>query len=136
MFTTYDILNDVNEMRGWIDRFFNDRPYMNASADYPYVNLYEKDDDIELRITAPGLKESDIKLELIDNRLFIETDKKKDYENKSYIRKERVFGTFRKTVELPYRVDPNRIEALMKDGLLTVKLRRSEETKPKRIEIH
>ncbi len=135
MFTTYDLLNDVADLRNWFDGFFNDRPYLTARADYPYVNLYEKDDNIEIAVIAPGIKGEDIDLELINNRLNIEIEKKSDYADKAYIRRERDFGKFKKVVELPYRVDPNRIEASMKDGILTIKLNRSEETKPKKIEI-
>jgi len=136
MFTTYNILNDINEMRRWMNGFFNDRPYMGVSVDYPYVNLYEKNDELEIKVIAPGLNVNDINLQLIENRLLIEAAKKSDYEEKAYIRKERNFGTFKKTIELPYRVDSDKIEATMKDGILTVKLKRSEDTKPKKIEIH
>jgi len=136
MFTTYDLLNDVTDLRNWFDGFFNDRPYLGRIADYPYVNLYEKNDAIEVAVIAPGVKAENINLQLIDNRLTIETEKKSDYLDKPYIRKERTFGAFKKVVELPYRVDPNKIEANMKDGILTVKLTRAEETKPKKIEIH
>lgn len=136
MFTTYDLLDDVADLRNWFDGFFNERPYLGRRADYPYVNLYENNDDIHVAVIAPGVKAEDINLQLINNRLTIDTEKKSDYLDKPYIRKERNFGAFKKAVELPYRVDPNKIEASMKDGILTVKLTRAEETKPKKIEIH
>jgi len=136
MFTTYDYLNDVNELRNWFDGFFNDRPYLGRATDYPYVNLYEDNDNIEVAVVAPGVKVENINLQLIDNRLTIDTEKKTDYLDKPYIRKERDFGAYKKVVELPYRVNPDKIEARMKDGILIVKLTRAEETKPKKIEIH
>jgi HSP20 family protein len=136
MFTTYDLLSDVADLRNWFDGFFNERPYWGATADYPYVNLYEKDDNIEVVVVAPGVKAEDINLEMINNRLTLEIDKKSDYVDKAYIRRERDFGKLKKVVDLPYRADPNKIEAGMKEGILTVKLTRAEETKPKKIEIH
>jgi len=136
MFTTYDFLNDVNDLRHWFDGFFDDRKYLVRTRDYPYVNLYENNDDIEVVAIAPGVKVEDINLQLEDNRLTIETEKKSDYLDKPYIRKERDFGAYKKVVELPYRVNPEKIEANMKDGILTVKLTRAEETKPRKIEIH
>jgi len=135
MFTTFNLLNDVNEMRSLFNNFFNERPYW-AAIEYPYVNLYEKDDEIDIIVTAPGIKAGDINLELVDGRLLIETDKKDDTEKKDYIRKERGFGKFRKSVQLPYRVDPDRIEAKMTDGILHVKLYKSPEAKPKKITIN
>jgi len=116
--------------------FFTDRPYLGRATDYPYVNLYEDNDNIEVAVVAPGVKVENINLQLVDNRLTIETEKKSDYTDKPYIRKERDFGAYKKVVELPYRVNPDKIEANMKDGILTVRLTRAEETKPRKIEIH
>jgi len=135
MFATYNLLDNVNEMRSLIDNFFDDRFYT-RTVEYPYVNLYEKDDTIEIAALAPGQKVENINLQLIDNKLILAAEKKNDYEDKSYIRKERDFGTFRKTLELPYRVDQNKIEASLKEGILTIKLVKAEEAKPKKIEIH
>jgi HSP20 family protein len=136
MLTTYDFLNDMSELRNWFDGFFNERPYITRRTDYPYVNLYENGDNIDIAVLAPGVKAEDINLQLIDNRLTIEAEKQIDYKDRPYIRKERNFGTFKKTVVLPYRADQNKIEAIMKEGILTVRLVRAEETKPKKIEIH
>ena len=136
MYTTYDIFNDIYEMKNLFDNFFNDIPYTRRLMDYPYVNLYEKDNEIEITVLAPGEKVDDINLQLIDNSLVIEIQKKSDYKDEPYIRKERTFGTFTKSVKLPYKVDPNKIEARINDGILTVKLVKSEEAKPKKIEIH
>ncbi|MFH0976193.1 MAG: Hsp20/alpha crystallin family protein [Spirochaetota bacterium] len=136
MFTTYDLLNDVTDLRNWFDGFFNERSYLESKEDYPYVNLYEKNDDIEVVILAPGVKTENFNIQLVDNKLSIETVKETDHVDNTYIRKERNFGAFRKIVDLPYRVDPNKVEANIKDGILTVKLARAEETKPKKIEIH
>jgi HSP20 family protein len=136
MLTTYDFLNDMSELRNWFDGFFNERPYITRRNDYPYVNLYENGDNIEVAVLAPGVKAENINLQLIDNRLTIEAEKQIDYKDRPYIRKERNFGTFKKTVVLPYRADQNKIEAIMKEGILTVRLVRAEETKPKKIEIH
>jgi len=135
MFTTFNLLNDVNEMRSLFNNFFTERPYW-AAVEYPYLNMYEKDDEIDIIVTAPGTKAEDINLELADGRLLIETEKKDDAGNKNYIRRERSFGKFKKSVQLPYKVDPDKIEAKMIDGILYVKLYKSPEAKPKKITIN
>jgi len=135
MITTFNLLNDVNEMRSLFNNFFNERPYW-ATADYPFINLYEKDDVIDIVVTAPGLKVEDINLELRDDILLIETEKKDTTGKKNYIRRERNFGKFRKSVQLPYKVDADKIEAKMTDGILHVKLHKSPEAKPKKITIN
>jgi len=135
MFTTYDIFNNISEIRHTLDNFFSEN-YTRRIVDFPHVNLYEKDDTIDIAVLAPGEKVENIDLQLIDNSLRIEIDKKSDYRDSHYIRKERNFGKFRKSVMLPYRVDPNKIEATMKNGILRIKLVKSEDAKPKKIEIH
>jgi len=72
MLTAYDFLNDMSELRNWFDGFLNDRPYITSRTDYPYVNLYENNDKIEIAVLAPGVKAENINLQLIDNRLMIE----------------------------------------------------------------
>jgi len=136
MLTTYDLLNDINRMRGLFDSFFSDRTFMGRAEEYPNVNLYEKDDEIEIAVLAPGQKVNDINIELKDNRLLIEADKKDDHVDNNYIRTERTFGTFRKYIDLPYRVDPEKINASIKDGILTIKLVKSPDAKPKKILIN
>jgi len=135
MITTYNLINDINRMRGLFDNFFSENAYLDKTDEYSSVNLYEKDDEIEIVVLAPGLKAEDINLELADGRILIETDKKNDYSDQSYIRRERTFGTNRKSVELPYKVDPDKIDAGFKDGILTIRLVKDPDAKPKKITI-
>jgi len=135
MYTTYDIFDDVLNLRNLVDRFFSDTPSISRRYDYPYVNLYENGDNLEIRVLTPGVRVEDININLIDNSLVIEGDKKADYKDIPYIRRERDFGRFSKSIKLPFKVDVNNINATMKDGILIVKLVKSEEAKPKKIEI-
>ena len=136
MFTTYDVFDDVLSLRNWVDRFFSEHPAQNRWVEYPYINLHEDNDAVEIRALMPGVKSDSLNIQLLDNSLLIEGEKVSDVdEKKSYIRKERTFGRFNKSVKLPYRVDPAKIEARLKEGILTVKLVKSEEAKPKRIQI-
>jgi len=135
MYTTYDIFNDLLDLRGTIDRFFRETPSVSRRFDVPYINLYDQGDVLEIRALVPGLAPEDLNIQLIDNTVRIEGEKKSDYLDKPYIRKERAFGSFKKAVKLPFRVDPNSIQAAMKNGVLTVRLAKSEDAKPRRIEI-
>lgn len=136
MYSTFDVFDELLGMRNWFDRYLNEIPSGRLTIEYPYVNLYESGDEIEIKVVAPGIKGEDFNIQLIDNTLYIEGEKKDDHVDKSYIRKERDFGKFRKAVKLPCRVDNSRIDAGMKEGILTIKLLKSEEAKPKKIEIH
>jgi len=133
---TYDIFDDIFELRHMVDNFFNGIPARTGRRDFPFISIYEGGDELVIKAVAPGVKAEDLNIQLVDNSLIIQGEKKNDYSEQPYIRKERHFGRFNKSVKLPYRVDPDKIKAEMKNGILTVELSRSEETKPKKIEIH
>jgi len=134
MYTAYNILDDMIRLRNVFDDFFTNTGTASRS-DFPYVNLYEDGDNIELRAIIPGVESKDIDIQLTQDGLIITGERKSDLKDKPYIRKERDFGKFKKSVKLPYSVDREKINASLKDGILTVTLTKSEEAKPKKIEI-
>jgi len=133
---TYDIFDDIFKLRNMVDGFFDEIPYQGRRADFPFVSLYEEEDELVIKAVAPGVKAEEMNIQLVDNSLIIQGEKKNDYADQPYIRKERQFGKFNKSIKLPYRVDPNKVKAEMKNGILTIELSRSEDTKPKKIEIN
>ncbi|MDY6969595.1 MAG: Hsp20/alpha crystallin family protein [Spirochaetota bacterium] len=135
MYTTYNLFDNLLGMRNFMNNFFTEIPSSSRVREYPYINLYEKNDIINITVIAPGLKVADLNLELINNSLIIEGEKKSDYQDKPYIRKERKFGKFKKSVKLPFKVDENDVKAEMKNGILTITLNKSEDAKPRKIEV-
>ncbi|HPV42127.1 MAG TPA: Hsp20/alpha crystallin family protein [Spirochaetota bacterium] len=99
------------------------------------MEIYEGKDELEIRALLPGIKAADLNVHLVDNNLIIEGEKKNDYEDNPYIRRERQFGSFKKSFTIPYRVDANAISADLTNGILHIKLQKSEDAKPKKIEI-
>lgn len=135
MYTTYDVFDDVVNLRNLVDRFFTEAPAVRRNVEYPYVNLRENNDEVVITALLPGVGVDSLNIQLIDNSLVLEGEKKSDVQDKPYIRKERAFGRFKKAVRLPYRVDGDKIEAGLKDGILTIRLAKAEEARPKKIEI-
>ncbi len=137
MFFTHDLFDDVLRLRDVVDGFFKTVPVaLERVRTFPYVNVYEKGDRIEIRAMVPGVPVNELNVELVENRLIIEGERRPEEENKNYIRSERTFGHFRRVVELPYRVASESIQAVLNDGILTITLEKSEEAKPKRIAIN
>ena len=137
MFFTHDLFDDVIRLRDVVDGFFKTVPVaLERVRTFPYVNVYEKGDRIEIRAMVPGVPGNELNVELVENRLIIEGERRPDEENRNYIRSERNFGHFRRVVELPYRVAAESIQAVLNDGILTITLEKSEEAKPKRIAIN
>lgn len=97
------------------------------------VDVIEKDNAFELTAEIPGLDAKNIELSLSDGVLTIKGEKNEEKEEKTKDRyvSERRYGSFRRSLQLPATVDAGKIEATYKNGVLTVKLPKSEEAKKK-----
>jgi HSP20 family protein len=135
MFSTYNMFDEMLDLRNVIERFFDENPVTAARADFPPVNLYEEADGIEVTAFMPGVRADSLNLQLLNQSLVIEGEKKSDLQEKPYVRRERTFGTFQKSVRLPFKVDPGSVEATLRDGVLTVRLTKAPEARAKKIEV-
>lgn len=95
----------------------------------PAVDVVEKDNAFELTAEIPGLDAKNIELSLADDVLTIKGEKNEEKEEKTKDRyiSERRYGSFRRSLQLPSSVDPTRIEANYRSGVLTVTLPKSAE---------
>jgi HSP20 family protein len=105
----------------------------------PAVDIYETDSH-EVVITAelPDMKKEDIGVTFENNVLTLSGERKQDQATKreQYQRVERHFGSFSRSFTLPSTVDASKIAATYKDGVLTIRLPRREEAKPKQITVN
>ncbi len=103
----------------------------------PAVDLVEADEHYVLRADLPGVKESDVSVELEDNVLTVSGERRFEHEhtNGGYRRLERSYGRFSRTLTLPDGVDPASIEAHFADGVLEVQIPKPERRKPHKVEI-
>ena len=132
---TYNFFDDVMNLRDIFDDFFTKRTSFEPYREFPFVRIHEEEDRLTIASLMPGIKPEDMDIQLVDDSLVISGEKKTDYESKPYLRKERFFGEFKKLIKLPYRVNHQSIKADLKDGVLTITLEKSEDAKPKKIEI-
>lgn len=97
------------------------------TADWPRVNMDETDDEIRITAELPGVRRDDIDVSVSDDRVSIRGEKKEEeaQRERDYYRLERAYGSFQRSFPLPCEVDPERVEAAFKDGVLTVKLPKS-----------
>ncbi|GBF28019.1 spore protein SP21 [bacterium MnTg02] len=105
----------------------------------PNINVSETDEAIEITVELPGVAEDDIDLTLVDNMLTIRGEKKSEIEekDKNYHLVERSFGSFERSIALPYELDTDQIKADFQKGVLTVRLPKPPEieAKTKKIQI-
>jgi HSP20 family protein len=101
------------------------------------VDLYEDKNDIVVKAELPGIEKDNVEVNLTDHTLTIKGEKKKEEEVKeeNYYRTERSYGSFVRTVEIPKDVHADKVRANFKNGILEVRLPKTEEAKAKEIKV-
>ncbi len=133
----------LNTLRDEIDRLFEEPLAVLARSSHllsgwtPALDLYVDKDQFVLKAELPGMKKENIEVSLHDGTLSISGERKDQNEHKDaeVYRAERFFGSFQRTVTLPAPVAADKITAQYKDGILTVTLPKTEEAKPKQIDV-
>ena len=103
----------------------------------PAMDLVETDEHFVLKADLSGLAEGDVNVEVEDNVLTISGERKAEHEDKreGYVRVERAFGTFRRSLTLPEGINPEAVQASFENGVLEVRIPKPEERKPRKISI-
>jgi HSP20 family protein len=104
---------------------------------YPAVDIHENDEAIVLQAELPGLKKEDIDIEVKENILTLKGERKQSTEIKeqNYYRQERSLGKFSRSFTLPAVIDPAKVVASYKAGVLEVKIPKPKELKATQIDI-
>ncbi len=137
-----DLAGEVVNMQREIDRMF-DRfrggTVDDSGADtwMPAVDILERDSSYHIKVELPGVDKNDVKITVQNDVLTIRGEKKQEAERKgeNYHRLERSYGIFQRSFTLPTSVQSEKIEASYDNGVLNVVLPKSEEAKPKQIEV-
>lgn len=103
----------------------------------PVVDTIERDDAVVIKADLPGVKKEDISIDIRQNVLTLsgERSHEKELKEDQFHRRERYFGRFQRSFTLPENVDPEHVDAKFKDGVLEVRVPKTEKAKAKRIEI-
>ena len=107
-----------------------------AAASFPAVNLYAGRDGIAVSAELPGVAKDELEIHAHRDTLTLRGTRRPAAEDEAaFHRRERRSGAFTRTIQLPFQVDPERIEARLENGVLQLSLQRPEEDKPRRIEV-
>lgn len=108
-----------------------------ASPAYPAVNVWQGTDSAAVTAELPGVAPEDLDISVKNNVLTIAGERKPPEAegDATWLRRERAYGRFSRIVQLPFRVDRDRVEARFENGVLQIELHRPEEDKPRRIDI-
>ena len=130
------VWHGVDRLQREMDRLFAglSLPYERS---FPAVNIWEGDNDAVVTAELPGVDPDRIELSAQGDTLTLAGSREPEplREGETYHRQERRHGRFTRIVKLPFRVDEGAVEATFDRGVLTIRLPRHEEEKPKQIQI-
>lgn len=134
----WDPFAEMRRMQDQMNRLFADLPRPAADPPFPLINLWVGENSAVVTAEIPGVRDEDLYLSARDNALTIQGKRASSGfgENTSWHRQEREYGDFTRVVQLPFRVDPDRIKARLLDGILEVELPRPETDRPRRIRVN
>ena len=123
------------EMNRLVDASTKGRVFNSPS--YPAVNIWTQEDAQMISAEMPGVHPEDIEIDVTGDGLSISGVRKQDEVAKEahYHRRERSYGSFSRTIQLPFMVDTNEVEASFTNGVLLITLPRAEADRPKKIAI-
>jgi len=103
----------------------------------PTVDIFDEGGEVVIHADLPGMKKEDIDVRVENNVLTIrgKKERKEEVKEEGYFRTERSFGAFSRSFSLPNTVEVGKIQADYKDGVLTLRLPKAEEAKPRQIEV-
>ena len=128
----------VLTLRRELDRLFGDfeRAPTFSAAQAPAVTFEDTGAALTLRVELPGLTEKDVEISVTANVLRLKAARKTEApEGYTAHRRERSNFSFAQTYELPARIDPDKVEASLKQGVLTLSLPKVAEAQPKRVTV-
>lgn len=135
-------LEQLDRMRRQMEHLFSGEPESGArllgAGVFPQINVTEDADKFYLRAELPGVTSEDIEIQATAKNLSLTGERKIEAENEGvrYHRREREAGKFSRIIALPSQIDPDRIEAKIQDGILTVYVPKAEAVKPRKIAIN
>lgn len=134
-----NLWREMDQLQREMNRLFSatQRGQQFATPSYPAINLWTSEEGQVISAEMPGVRMEDIDLSLTADALSLSGTRHPDEiaRDASYHRQERGYGAFSRTIQLPFMVDPSKVEANFKNGVLTIWLPRAEADKPKSISI-
>ncbi|MCX6922254.1 MAG: Hsp20/alpha crystallin family protein [Verrucomicrobia bacterium] len=142
--STWPGFGRLTDLRDEIDRLFESplaeltRTSRLLSGWTPALDLHEDKDNLFVKVELAGMKREDIEVSLHEGSLSISGERKSEqkHQDTEVYRAERFFGRFQRTVTLPTPVAADKVKAQYKDGVLTITLPKTEEAKPKHIDVN
>jgi len=132
----FDPFVELRRMQAEMSRLFSGFSATTA-RDFPPINILLGENSVAVTAELPGVTRDDVTISLQEDVLTLEGKREPKVQegNVNWQRRERAYGTFSRAVQLPFRVDPDKVQARFNNGVLEIELQRLEADRPKKIEI-
>lgn len=138
----WEPFNELMSLRDAMDRLFEEsmirpRGWLAPLTEALTVDIYENQEEVVVKASVPGVKPEDLDISVVGETLTIkgEFKEEEDVQKENFIRRERRYGTFSRSLSLPSSVDVDKAEAEFENGVLKLTLPKAEEAKPKAIQV-
>ena len=113
------------------------REHVSSRVWSPLVDVFEDGDAIVIKTDLPGVNQDEIDIEMVNDTLTIRGERKFDDEARrdKYVRVERQYGAFQRSFTIGVPVEPDKIKAVYKNGILELTLPKAEITKPRKVQV-
>lgn len=139
----WEPFNDLISLRDAMDRLFEESFIRSPRSLIPWkgseleLDMYETEQEVVVKASIPGVKPEDIDITITGNNLSIkgETKEESEVKREHYLCQERHYGSFSRLVSLPDGLSTDAADASFADGVLTLKIPKLEEVKPKTVKV-
>jgi HSP20 family protein len=135
--TRWEPFAELGELRSRFDRRLDEWLDGRERAWTPAIDVVREDGHLVVRADLPGIKPEEVKIEVEDDVLTVsgQHEESKEEKDKNYVRRERRYGSFSRSMALPSGVDPKKIEAKTHDGVVEVTIPLPEQAKKEAVTI-
>ncbi len=135
----WEPFREMMSLRNAMDRLFEEG-FMGPLAGAPSrvaIDMYQTDSDVVIKASLPGIKPEDVEITCAGETCTIrgETKAEREQKREDYLLQERRYGSFSRTISLPVSVRTEQAEATFENGVLTLRLPKAPEARPRRIQL-
>lgn len=130
---------ELDRLHRQMDRLFDGYTRQRApmAPGFPAVNVWADEESVLISAELPGMDSDDIEINVVDDTLTLSGERSEEQipEEARVHRQERGYGQFSRSINMPYRIDIDNVDANFKNGVLQITLPRAEEDRPKKISV-
>jgi HSP20 family protein len=131
----WDPFNEFRRLQEEVNRLFS--RVAPSTPESPPLNVYVGRDDVIVTAEVPGTEPEDVKISVVESTVTLNITRKLEPEGpgRNFHRRERTDGQVTRTLQMPFRVDAEKVEAIIRKGVLQLRLPRSEADRPRAITV-